>query len=132
LVLSKKVTKTGFFKKKETKTDRFRFGYIGKKPVQTDLARFFPVWLGFLLSFFLIFFSLGSVQLQAYEIELVSFFKILISFFFHGSVFQLFFYGFLNLIGFSVFLFIPNRYYTFKHTPRAACRMMFGFILKTN
>jgi hypothetical protein len=54
--LSKKVTKPKFFlKKTETKpklgqTDRFRFGsgrFLGKKPVQTGLARFFQFWLGF-------------------------------------------------------------------------------------
>jgi hypothetical protein len=62
--LLKKVTKPKFFffgKKTETEpkpgqTDRFRFDsvFLGKKPVQTGLARFFPVlarffsvWLGF-------------------------------------------------------------------------------------
>jgi hypothetical protein len=38
-----------FLKKKPKpgQTDRFRFGFLGQKPVQTGLARFFPVWLGF-------------------------------------------------------------------------------------
>jgi hypothetical protein len=60
--LSKKVTKPKFFlKKTETEpkpgqTDRFRFGFLGKKPVQTGLARFFRFWLGFFLFWF------GSVR----------------------------------------------------------------------
>jgi len=53
--LSKKVTKPKFFlKKKKTETEpkpgqtgRFRFGFLGQKPVQTGLARFFRFWLGF-------------------------------------------------------------------------------------
>jgi len=53
--IKKKVTKPILKKKTETEpkpvqTDRFRFGFLGQKPVQTDLARF---WLGF--------FGLGSV-----------------------------------------------------------------------
>jgi len=56
--LSKKITKPKFLffeKKTETEpkpgqTDRFRFGsvFLGQKPVQTGLARF---WLGFFSSF---------------------------------------------------------------------------------
>ena len=52
--LSKKITKPKFFflkkKPKPGQTDRFRFGsvFLGQKPVQTDLARFFRFWLGFL------------------------------------------------------------------------------------
>jgi len=45
--LSKKVTKPKFFFFKKTKTEpkpgqtgRFRFGFLGQKPVQTGLARF--------------------------------------------------------------------------------------------
>jgi len=55
-VFIKKITKPNFFfKKTETEpksvqTNRFRFGFLGLKPVQTGLARF---WLGF--------FGLGSV-----------------------------------------------------------------------
>ena len=51
--LSKKVTKPKFFflkkKPKPGQTDRFRFGsvFLGQKPVQTGLARFFRFWLGF-------------------------------------------------------------------------------------
>jgi len=53
-----------FFLKKKPKpgqTDRFRFGFLGKKPVQTGLARFFRFWLGFSLfgSVFSGFFSVS-------------------------------------------------------------------------
>jgi hypothetical protein len=64
--LSKKVTKPKFFfLKKKPKPNRnrvkptgfgsVRFGFLGQKPVQTGLARFFQFWLGFL--------SFGSVFL---------------------------------------------------------------------
>jgi hypothetical protein len=43
----KKVIKTIFLKSKPVPTDWFRFGYFGEKPVQTSLALFFPVQLGF-------------------------------------------------------------------------------------
>jgi hypothetical protein len=39
-----------FLKKTETGSNRpvsVRFGFLEQKPVQTGLARFFPVWLGF-------------------------------------------------------------------------------------
>jgi hypothetical protein len=48
-----------------------RFGFLGQKPVQTGLARFFRFWLGFLgfgsvfsvwLGFFWFFVGFGSVQ----------------------------------------------------------------------
>jgi len=68
--LSKKVTKPKIFffeKKNETEpkpgqTDRFRFGsdFLGQKPVQTGLARFFRFWLGF-LGFGSVFSGFGSV-----------------------------------------------------------------------
>jgi hypothetical protein len=40
--LYKKITKPNFFKKKPklVQTDRFRFGFLGQKPVQIDLTRF--------------------------------------------------------------------------------------------
>jgi hypothetical protein len=63
--LSKKVTKPNYFfkKKPETEskpvqTDRFRFGFLKQKPVQTGLARF---WLG-LARFFSVRVRFGSVQ----------------------------------------------------------------------
>jgi hypothetical protein len=54
--LSKKVTKPiFFFLKQKTETgsnrpvlDRFGSVFLGKKPVQTGLARFFRFWLSFL------------------------------------------------------------------------------------
>jgi hypothetical protein len=71
--LSKKSNQTEIFKKKKTKpgqTDRFRFCFLGKKLVQTSLARFswfwlgfFPIWLGFsgLARFWLCLALFGSV-----------------------------------------------------------------------
>jgi hypothetical protein len=56
------------------RVDHFRFGsvFLGQKPVQTGLARFFRFWLGFLgfgsvlarfwLGFFRFFVGFGSVQ----------------------------------------------------------------------
>jgi hypothetical protein len=74
--LSKKVTKPKLFffeKKTETGSNRpvsVRFGFLGQKPVQTGLARFFRFWLGFfrfgsvLARFFPVFcrFRFGSVR----------------------------------------------------------------------
>jgi len=55
--LYKKNNQTDFFKKKSkpVQTDRFQFGFLGQKPVQTGLALFlsglvrvfFPVWVRF-------------------------------------------------------------------------------------
>ena len=64
-------TEIFFFKKTETGSNRpvsVRFGFLGQKPVQTGLARFFRFWLGFfgLARFFQVwlgFFGLGSVRL---------------------------------------------------------------------
>jgi hypothetical protein len=88
----KKSDQTDFFWKKNW--NRFKstgfssvwFGFFEQKPVQTGLARFFPIWVRFF-------------QFQAYktETEPVSFFKILIGFFFY----------FLRLIGFLVFFYSP-------------------------
>ena len=50
LVFIKKNNQTEIKKPKPVQTDRFRFGFLGQKPAQTGLARF---WLGF--------FSFGSV-----------------------------------------------------------------------
>jgi hypothetical protein len=79
--LSKKVTKPKIFffeKKTETEpkpgqTDQFRFGsvFLGQKPVQTGLARFFRfgsvflVWLGFFSGFF----GFGSVRFGFFVIK---------------------------------------------------------------
>jgi hypothetical protein len=73
-------------------TDRFRFGsvFLGKKPVQTGLARFFRFWLGF-LGFGSVFSGFGSVFFG-----LARFFRfgsVLARFFRFGSVFS----GFLSV-----------------------------------
>ena len=95
--LSKKVTKPKFFfeKKTETESNRpfsVRFGFLGKKPVQTGLARFFRFG-SVLARFGSVFFCFGSVRFFAYktETEPAGFFKILIGFFF-GSVFSVIFF----------------------------------------
>jgi len=96
-------------KLKKIKPNRnlFRFSFLGQKPVQIGLAWFFQfgsvfsVWIGF---FRFGFDSVRFFRSQAYKIktEPVGFFKILICFF-HGSVFLIFFSGFLGLIDFLIF-----------------------------
>ena len=100
------------------KTGSNRFGSVF--PV---LARFFwfgsvfPVWLGFgsvWLGFFWFFVGFGAVwffQFFVYKTEPAGFFKKLIGligFFFRFGFFDYFFFSFLGLIGFPVFLLIPN------------------------
>jgi len=94
------VTKTGFFKKKPkpVQTDQFQSGSVifGKKPVQTNLARFFLFWLGFFFSLARFFSGLGLVRFfwfQAYktETEPVGFFKTLVGFFSRFNFFDYFF-----------------------------------------
>jgi hypothetical protein len=126
-VFIKKSNQTEFFKKKNrnwvkptgfgsvrffrAKTGSNRFGSVF--PV---LARFFPVWLVFVVwlgfsglarVFFLVFcrFLFGSVRFFFYktETEPASFFKNLIGFFFRFGFFDYFFSGFLSLIDFPVF-----------------------------
>ena len=140
--LSKKVTKLNFFFcKKKSKSNRNRvkptgFGsvFLGQKPVQTGLARFFPVlarffsvWLGFfvLARFWLVFFP-GFLSVSV-RFGFFSFFSFLFikpkpnrtgwffqkfnrfnQFFFSVWFFRLFFFGFLGLIGFLVFLLTPK------------------------
>jgi len=54
--LLKKVTKPNFFKKTKTGSNRLvsvQFGFLGQKPVQTSLVRFFRFsFFGFLVSRF--------------------------------------------------------------------------------
>jgi hypothetical protein len=100
--LSKKITKPKFKKKTETGSNRLdsvRFGFLKQKPVQTGLAHFFPIWLGF----FLFFFYLGSVRF--------GFFKILIVLigFFHGLVFSVIFFPVFSV--FQFFGFFVHPYY---------------------
>ena len=113
--LSKKVTKPKFFflkKKTETGSNRpvsVQFGsvFLGLKPVQTGLARFFRFWLGF-LGFGSVFSGFGSVFFG-----LARFFRfgsVLARFFRFGSVCFLVFCRFR--FGFFGFLLIkpkPNR-----------------------
>jgi hypothetical protein len=89
--LSKKVTKTSFFKKNRNRFKSTCFGSIilGKKTDSNCFGSVFPVWLGFSslaqffrfgLVFFWVFFGLGLVRFfwfQAYktETEPVGFFK---------------------------------------------------------
>jgi hypothetical protein len=76
----KKINQSKFFFKKTeieqkpVQIDRFRFGFLGQKPVQTGLSWFFLVLLDFfsLTRFFSLFFGLGSVQFfrfQTYKTE---------------------------------------------------------------
>jgi hypothetical protein len=104
------------------------FGFLGKKPVQTGLARFFRFWLGFfglaqffrfgsvLARFFPVFcrFWFGSVQFFQFfcyktETEPAGFFKKLIGLigFFFGSVFLVFFFRFSRFNRFSGFFAHP-------------------------
>jgi hypothetical protein len=66
--LSKKITKLNFFfKKTETGSNQpVSVRFLGEKPVQTGLARFFWFWLGF-LGFFSGF---GSVRFFTYKTEI--------------------------------------------------------------
>ena len=60
-VFIKKNNQIEIFKKKtETGSNRpisVKFGFLGQKPIQTGLARFFPVWLDFFPGFFQFGFS---------------------------------------------------------------------------
>ena len=77
-VFIKKNNQTEFFlKKTETGSNRpVSVRFLGKKPVQTGLARFFWFWLGFLgffpvlARFFLVFFGFGSVRFFTYKTEI--------------------------------------------------------------
>jgi len=101
--LSKKVTKPNFFLKKNqnrVKPTGFcsvRFGFLGKKPVQTGLARFFWFWLCF-LGFGSVFSGFGSVWL--------GFGSVWIGFF---LVFCRFRFGSVRFFGFLFIKPKPNR-----------------------
>jgi hypothetical protein len=50
IFIKKIITKLKLKKKTKTGSNRLvsvRFGFLGQKPIQTGLARFFPIWLGF-------------------------------------------------------------------------------------
>jgi len=108
--LSKKSNQTEFFflkKPKPVQNDQFRFGFLEQKPVQTGLAQFFPVWLGF-DSVWLGFF--GFRLKNQNRTEPVGFFKILIGFFSQFGFFGYFFPGFLGIISFLIFLNTRNNH----------------------
>jgi len=127
-VFIKKSNQTEFFyfKKTETGSNRpvsVRFGFLGKKPVQTGLDRFFWFWLGFLS--LARFFWFGSVFFPVFSVSVRFFGFLLIKpkpnrtgrffqnfnrfnrFFFRFGFFGYFFFNFLSLIGFSVFFVHP-------------------------
>jgi hypothetical protein len=129
--LSKKITKLKFKKKKtETEpvqTDRFRFGFLGQKPVQTGLARFFLVWLGFFPVW------LGSVQFGFFGFRLIKpkpnqtgqffqNFNRFNQFFFTVQFFRLFFFRFSWFFGFFTHLYFGVSF----------CVKSKGIILKNN
>jgi hypothetical protein len=112
-----------------------RFGFLGQKSVQTGLVRFFRFWLGFLDFGSVFSVWLGFSGLARFFSGFLSvlvrfgFFGFLLIkpkpnrtsrvfqkfnrfnwFFFSVRFFQLFFSGFLGLIGFSVFLLTPNKF----------------------
>ena len=76
LVFIKKIIiKPNFFlkKPKPVQTNRFRFGFLGQKLIQTSLAWFFPVWLSFFW-FFSVWVWFGSVSvLGSNQFDLVFF-----------------------------------------------------------
>ena len=93
-----------------------RFGFLGQKSVQTSLARFFSIWLGFLsvwLGFFfsLVFLVLGyktETKPNRNQTKPTSFFKILIGltgFFLRFDFFNYLFSNFPNLISFLIIFF---------------------------
>ena len=108
-----------------------RFGFLGQKPVQTGLARFFRFWLGFFrfgsvfFQFgsvcFLVFSSLGSVRFGFFGFRLIKSkpnrnsrifqnFNRFNRFFFTVRFFRLFFSGFLSFLD---FLLTPRKYIYF-------------------
>ena len=111
--LSKKNNQTEIFflKKNRNRVKPTGFGsvFLGKKPVQTDLARVFRFWLGFGSVFFLVFcrFRFGSVRFFRTG-RFFQKFNRFNRFFFRFGFFGYFFSGFLDLIGFPVFLLTPK------------------------
>jgi hypothetical protein len=115
LVFIKKIIKPKLFKIKNqnrTKTGSNRpvsVWFFRTKPVQSGLARFFPVWLGLFLFGFDFF---GFRLIKSKPNQTGRFFQNFYQFnrvFFHGSIFLVIcFSNFLGLIGFSVFLLTPT------------------------
>ena len=137
--LSKKIIKPIFFffeKKTETEpkpgqTDRFRFGFLWQKPVQTGLTRFFPVLARFFsgfLSLLVRFGFFGFLLIKPKPNRTGRFFQKcnrFNRFFFRFGFFGYFFSGFLGLIGFPVFLLTP-----ILNQP-IFCSLLFIYITKT-
>ena len=102
--LSKKVIKPKFFfekKPKPSQTNRFRFGFLGKKPVQTGLARFFFRFFSVLVSVRFDFFSFLLIKPKPNRTGwFFQNFNRFNRFFFRFGFFSYFFPG---LIGFSIF-----------------------------
>jgi hypothetical protein len=120
--LSKKVTKPNFFFFKKTENEQKTgsnrpvlvwFGFLGKKPVQIGLARFFRFWLGFFpVSVRFGFFDF--LLIKPNRTKPAGFFKIIIGLI--GVFFGYFFSSFLSLIGFSVFFSPLLKIYYFTTT----------------
>jgi hypothetical protein len=90
-------------KPKPVQTDRFRFGFLGQK-------RFKPVWFGF---FGLARFFRDKNRFNRFWLGffgLTRFFAGLAWFFFGLGLARLFFSGFLDFLGFLIFLLTPIKY----------------------
>jgi hypothetical protein len=84
-------------------TDRFRFGFLGQKPVQTSLARIF--WFN---SVFFGFFGFRLIKPKPNQTGwFFQNFNRFNQFFSRFGFFDYFFSGFLSLIGFLVFFAHP-------------------------
>ena len=102
--IKKKITKPNFFikKPKPVQTDRFRFGFLGQKPIQTGLTQFFCLaWFSVFFPVFsiwvqFVFFYFRLIKLKPNRTEPISFFKNLINVFLR--------FDFLDLISFLVLL----------------------------
>ena len=116
----KKNNQTEFFLKKKPNRNRFKLTgfdsvrFFRTKPIQTGLAWFF--WLGSIFRFDSGFFSVW-VWFDFFDFRLIKpnrtdlFFQNFNQFnrFFYGLVFFVFFFsGFLDLIGFLIFLLTPS------------------------
>jgi len=93
-----------FLKKTKTRSNRpvsVRFGFLGQKPVQTGLARFFRFGSVF-FRFFLFRFGFLLIKPNQTGWLFQNFNR------FNMFFFGYFFFGFFGLIGFSVFLLTPS------------------------
>jgi hypothetical protein len=95
-----------FYKKNRNRTETgsnrpvsVRFGFLGQKPVQTGLTRFFVLARFFFVRFG--FFSFRLIKPKPNRTELVGFFKILIGLIGFFSRFGFFGYLFSSFLGFQ-------------------------------